>query len=180
MTVKLWDLDATKEPVEITKFGIQATGVFLARRQAPRGVQRLHEQRQPRRRGPGLRDRHGQGAARSLERKGAQAIAFSPDGKQIATGGVGAKALRLYDVQTGKLLREVEGATPSDARVLPRRQAVGHAHSTGGRHGGSSVQIWDTATWQEKAALVEHTRLVLGLGFSADGKHLATASNDRR
>jgi WD40 repeat protein/beta-lactamase regulating signal transducer with metallopeptidase domain len=179
-TVKYWDLDATKEPVEITKFGIQATGVSFSpdgkllaassgytNNNNPAGEVRVIEIATGKER-PG-----------AWSGKGAQAIAFSPDGKQLATGGVGAKALRLYDVQTGKLLNEVEGANSIRALAFSRDgKQLATAHGTGGRHGGSSVQVWDTATWQEKAALVEHTRLVLGLGFSPDGKHLATASND--
>jgi len=82
-------------------------------------------------------------------------------------------------VSTGKLFRQIRGA--NSIRVLtfsPDGQWLATAHSTGGTHGNGSIQVWDTATWQEQGALVGHTSLVLGMAFAPDSRRLASASHD--
>ncbi len=180
-TVKLWDLVENKESAELTKFGIQATGVSFSpdgkllaacsgftNNGNPGGEVRVIEIATGKER-PG-----------AWSGKGASTIAFSPDGKQIATGGVGAKSLRLYDAQTGKLLKEVDRASSILFLVFsPDGKQLATALGSGARPGIANVQVWDTTTWTEKVALNDHTGLVTGMGFSPDGTHLATASADK-
>jgi WD40 repeat protein len=40
------------------------------------------------------------------------------------------------------------------------------------------VKVWDAATGQETLSLKEHTGPVMSVAFSADGKRLASGSQD--
>lgn len=181
-TVKLWDLAAKKEIAELARHPMQVTcvafskdGKFIAtasghtQKGDPAGDVRVFEVET----GKELENAEWAG-------KGATSVAFSPDGEQLVTGSVGANALRIYDVGTGKLVRQVQGA--NSIRVVAFSadgKTLASAHGPGAAYGDGSVQVWNTDTWTERAGLVGHASLVLGLSFSPDGKTLATASNDK-
>jgi RNA polymerase sigma factor (sigma-70 family) len=123
------------------------------------------------------------------------AIGLSADGKTLATGGTD-KTLRLWDVATGKLLREIDGRPNVISRVAlsPRGSLVASLGSKEIKHhgGGSSfpwenrIRIWDTATGKELRQLRLGARGVRPgeapafsmVAFTPDGKALLTASND--
>jgi WD40 repeat protein/tetratricopeptide (TPR) repeat protein/tRNA A-37 threonylcarbamoyl transferase component Bud32 len=105
---------------------------------------------------------------------GVTALAFSPDGRQLVTG-CDDSAVRLWEVGTGKLLRE-----PShypDRVFAVAFTPDGLQYVTGCDD--SLVRFWDTATGREQGAPVRHTDRIRGLAVSADGRLLATASFDR-
>jgi WD40 repeat protein len=103
------------------------------------------------------------------------AVAFSPDGNTIATGGADGN-VRLWDAATQQ---EIGPPMSSDAQPVaavafsPDGTLVA-AGSTDG-----NVQLWNTATQQEAGpALVAGTAEVDALAFSPDGKLLATGGQD--
>jgi dipeptidyl aminopeptidase/acylaminoacyl peptidase len=101
------------------------------------------------------------------------AVAFSPDGSQMISGGAD-KLIRLWDVKTGQDLRRFEGHTDS---------VTGVAFSPDGKRilSGSSdktVRLWDAATGKELRRLESHTGGVLHVCFSPDGQTAASGSWD--
>src|SRR5262249_15032936 len=101
---------------------------------------------------------------------GIASLAFSPDGKTLATLGTQAGVLlRLFDVDTGKLLR----AFPKDDGVRPERGSV--AFSPDGKTvaaAGSSIRLYDPTTGQERLRI---DRRASDLHFTDDGKTLTAA-----
>ncbi len=101
-----------------------------------------------------------------------QMLAFTPDGKTLATPG--REAIRLWDVATGKELRRVPGhpvgvnvlAFSPDGKVL----ASGCYDST--------VRLWDVAGGKRLIPTVGHEARVLSVALSPDGRVLATAGED--
>lgn len=100
-------------------------------------------------------------------------IAFSPDGKQLASAGF--VHVRVWDVETGQKI-----ATPSDDIDLKVLACA--AFSANGRllaFGNQAITLWNTETQKVATTLVGHTRFVTALAFSPDGDLLASASQDR-
>ncbi len=100
------------------------------------------------------------------------AVAFSPDGKTLATGGQN-NAVRLWDVKTGKKLREL--------RSTPAAAVHGLAWSPDGKrlaaaHGAAAVHLWDAATGK-LAVRADRDSAGIEVAFSRDGKRLAVCPN---
>ena len=97
-----------------------------------------------------------------------RAVAFSPDGKLLATGGPEDTSIHLWCGRTGKAIRKLDG-DPCSIWSL--------AFSPDGRtlaSGGSrSLRLWDMATFKEIARHAYPGDPVTGLSFSGDGKRLA-------
>ena len=99
-----------------------------------------------------------------------RALAYSPDGKLVATA---AERVVLWDVasMTKLVPLEYESVVWSVAFSPDGRWLV----ST---HGDGSILIWDVANRELEANLRQHSGGVRGVGFSGDGTKLATASED--
>ena len=101
-------------------------------------------------------------------------VAFSPDGRLLATAGDDETA-RIWDPATGEQLRTLTGHTSP---------VTGVAFSPDGRllataSNDKTARIWDPATGEQLRTLTGHTGPVNGVAFSPDGRLLATASNDK-
>jgi WD domain, G-beta repeat len=119
--------------------------------------------------------RRGQGG----EHIPAYTVAFSPDGKTLATGS-GDGTVRLWDVATDRQIgAALAGHTGpvSSAAFSPNGKTLVTVSANFG--GDGTVRLWDVATGRQiRGPFTGHTNIDDLLGFSPDGKTLTTGSDD--
>lgn len=106
------------------------------------------------------------------------AVSYSPDSKQIATGGYKQNAVQIWDADTGKLLSTIEHSRPvysvtwtSDGKKFISGSDVG------------SIRIFNFDPVQlechQVAILERHHNAVFAISLSYNNRLLASASRDR-
>lgn len=103
--------------------------------------------------------------------KAVHSVAFSQDGKWLATGSMENTA-RIWDAATGDKLLEV---TDNDSILAVALNSDGSRLATGGQ--GKVARVWDTDTGSEMVS-IQYVQDVIALAFSPDGKWLAIGSKD--
>ena len=110
--------------------------------------------------------------------RAATAVAFSPDGKLIASTGLDEK-VNLHEVETGKLVRKYDGhSRPTNkVRFLPTGKHI--VSASGGRAvGKNEIHLWETETGETVNSFDSHKGPVFDVAVSRDGKLIASASRD--
>jgi WD40 repeat protein/serine/threonine protein kinase len=117
---------------------------------------------------------------------GGLSVAFSPDGKHLASGGGGGpgtpyRYVNVWDAQTGHLLRTIEDADHPAFSPDGKRLASGSVtwDDIKKAYIAGEVKVRDAQTGQELLSLKGHTSWVSCVAFSPDGKRLAAAGVTR-
>jgi len=118
-------------------------------------------------------------------------VAYSPDGKLLATGGTDNR-IRLFDAASGTLVRELAGHQASTF-VMPEKAGLADFGNPTGKSGpvtalafsvdskllasggwDDAVRLWDVATGKQVRRIDAHQSSVSAVAFSNDGKVLAS------
>lgn len=100
------------------------------------------------------------------------AIAFRPDGTQIATAA--SDEIKLWTTGGAEQgLLEGHSRTINELFYLPDGATLASASDD------NTVRLWDVASASEKAVLEGHTNSIRAMSISADGAQIATGASDR-
>jgi WD40 repeat protein len=105
---------------------------------------------------------------------GVCSVAFSPNGKLVATGS-GDEKIKIWDLSTGKSLLTLEGDSSLIRSVAFTPD--GSRLATGSENG--YIKIWDLSTGKPIMMFGDGTAGVLSVTISPDGSRLATGLEDK-
>jgi WD40 repeat protein len=104
-------------------------------------------------------------------------VAFSPDGKRLATGGEN-NTVKLWDVATGREMQTLPGHSGDVYAVAFSPDVEGRWLASAGED--CTVMVWDSRTGMPVRTFRGHTGVVTSLAFTADGLRLVSGSRDHR
>jgi WD40 repeat protein len=102
-------------------------------------------------------------------------VAFSPDGRRLATGGEG-NTVKIWDLQNGLELQTLRGHSGEVYTLAFSPDEEGRWVASAGED--SAVKIWDSHTGKLVRSFRGHTGLVSSVAFSPDGRLLVSGSRD--
>ena len=109
----------------------------------------------------------------SFHRGAVNSVAFSPDGKMLASASWD-ETIRLWEVASGESRRELKGHANRVRSVAfsPDGKMLASASND------QTIRLWDVASGESRRELKGHTHWVTSVAFSPDGKMLASGSSD--
>jgi len=101
------------------------------------------------------------------------AVAFSHDGKMLASGGAD-KTIKLWNIKEGKMLATFSGHESGVLSVAFSPDNKMLVSSSGDK----SIRLWDVKEQKMVGSLIGHDRNAHSVSFFSDGKMLASGSSD--
>ncbi len=114
---------------------------------------------------------------------GATRLAFSPDGRLLATATFRTNTIKLWETATGRELRNLSAVGQNTSSLSPVFAFSPDSRLLAAAGGNNSVRVWEVATGRELQTLAGGQSSFMGalgityVGFSADGKKLVTISD---
>jgi dipeptidyl aminopeptidase/acylaminoacyl peptidase len=111
------------------------------------------------------------GTLRLRHRQHLQAVAYSPDGKLLASSGWD-EVIHLWDANTGHSVRELTDPN-RDSNLAISFSPDGSKLASTSENG--SIRLWEVASGRKLLDIKGHNDRVFGLAFAPDGRSFATA-----
>jgi WD40 repeat protein len=107
-----------------------------------------------------------------------RAIAFSPDGKRLASASADwqNRAIRLWDVETGREVMSLKGHKGPVSRLAFVPGGAGKAATLVSGGADSTIRFWNIKTGTELSQIVNHPGAVADFAVSPDGKKIVSGS----
>jgi WD40 repeat protein len=102
-------------------------------------------------------------------------VAWSPDGKKLASCGIITGPISSWDAATGREIRRMNGAAVDSVIAW---SPDGKMLASGNDDDNDPIHLWEVSTGKEVRQLVGHRETVDSLAWSSDGKILASGGSD--